>query len=235
MNEGAEGAGIPAVRVLPTRTGYDLWAQVYDEEDNPLIALEEAHVDRLLGDVKGKRILDVGCGTGRHAARLAQRGAEVTGVDFSGGMLARAREKAGMTGVALVEHDLSERLPFEPGCFDCVACCLVLDHVGFVSELFSEMQRVCACGGRVVVSAMHPAMNLLGVQARFRDPTTGVEMRPESVENCVSDYVMGAVRAGLVIEEIAEHVVDGDLCARSERARKYEGWPLLVTMGLLKK
>src|SRR5213075_671083 len=66
--------------VLPTREGYDRWAEIYDGDGNPLIALEEPEVDQLLGDVAGLDLVDVGCGTGRHALRLAARGANVTGV-----------------------------------------------------------------------------------------------------------------------------------------------------------
>src|ERR1051325_2796348 len=80
--------------ILPTQEGYDRWAEIYDGEDNPLIALETPEIQRLLGDVSGKRIADVGCGTGRHAVGLARSGASVTALDFSEGMLSRAREKA---------------------------------------------------------------------------------------------------------------------------------------------
>ena len=71
--------------ILSTQEGYDRWAEIYDAEQNPLISLEEPEVDRLLGDVAGLDIVDVGCGTGRHALRLAARGANVVGVDFSDG------------------------------------------------------------------------------------------------------------------------------------------------------
>ncbi|HEY8207703.1 MAG TPA: methyltransferase domain-containing protein, partial [Myxococcaceae bacterium] len=74
---------------MDTRYGYDLWAGTYDDGSGSLRALEEPEVDRLVGPVEGLRVLDAGCGTGRHAVRLAGRGAVVTGVDFSSGMLAR--------------------------------------------------------------------------------------------------------------------------------------------------
>ena len=48
-----------------------------------------------LGDVRGRRVLDLGCGTGRHAIPLAAAGAVVTAVDFSEQMLAAARRKPG--------------------------------------------------------------------------------------------------------------------------------------------
>ena len=69
--------------VLPTKEGYDRWSEIYEEDGNPLIVLEEPHVERMLGNVTRLSILDVGCGTGRHSIRLAQRGGKVTGLDFS--------------------------------------------------------------------------------------------------------------------------------------------------------
>ncbi|MCI0366584.1 MAG: hypothetical protein L0219_22195, partial [Phycisphaerales bacterium] len=59
---------------IETAEGYDRWARIYDEEENPLVQLEEPLVDQLMGDVRGLRVADIGCGTGRHAVRLAARG-----------------------------------------------------------------------------------------------------------------------------------------------------------------
>ena len=93
---------------MPTREGYDRWAEIYDAEQNWLIYLEEPEVERLMGDVAGLDIVDVGCGTGRHAVRLAERGASVVGVDFSTGMLSRARTKPGAEKVRWIVHDLGD-------------------------------------------------------------------------------------------------------------------------------
>ena len=79
---------------------------------------------------------------------------------------------------------------------------------------------------------MHPAMMLRGVQARFRDPRTGQEVRPQSRPHQIADYVMAATRAGLVLLDISEYSVDEALAARSPRGRKYLGWPLLLTLKL---
>jgi malonyl-CoA O-methyltransferase len=220
-------------RLLPTREGYDLWASVYDTEGNPLIALEEPWVDRLLGDVRGLAVLDVGCGTGRHAIRLAAAGATVEALDFSPEMLARARRKAGAAAVAFRAHDLAEPLPFPAGAFDRVVCGLVVDHIADLAGLFREMGRVCRATGCVVVSVMHPAMMLRGVQARFRDPRDGGEVRPASYPHQLSDYVMAAARAGLAFDHLGEHAADDALAARLERARRYVGWPMLFLMRLL--
>src|SRR5262245_31904844 len=213
-------------RVLPTREGYDLWAEVYDTDGNPLVLLEEPHVARLLGDVRGLAVLDVACGTGRHTVRLAEAGADVIGVDFSEGMLAKARQKAG-TAARFIHHDVATRLPFEAETFDRVLCCLALDHVKDLFAFFSELGRVCRPTGFVVTSVMHPAMMLKGVQARLHDWSTGLEIRPESSAHQISDYVTAAVGAGLELDEISEHACDASLGEQAPRAERYVGWPML--------
>jgi malonyl-CoA O-methyltransferase len=222
--------------VLPTREGYDRWSEIYDDEDNALIALEEPRVAELLGDVAGRSIADIGCGTGRHGLRLAAAGAKVTALDFSTGMISKALAKRDIghcnESLDFVCADLAKRLPLRDGAFDCVLCCLVLDHVEHPRFLFGELRRICKIGGLIIVSVMHPAMMLRGVQARFTDPATGAQTYPQSAPNQISDYVMAALRADLRFEVMSEHAVDAALAARMVRAQRYEGWPMLLMMAL---
>jgi len=222
----------PVADQLPTREGYDRWSVDYDRDGNPLIAMEEPEVARLVGPVAGLTVADVGCGTGRHALRMAAAGAQVTALDFSEGMLARAREKAGAEAVQFVRHDLHQPLPLEAAAFDRVLSCLVLDHIRTLAPLFAELRRVVRPTGRVVVSVMHPAMNLRGSQARFVDPETGARIHVESEYHVVADYVTAAVGAGLALEHISEHRVPDEIAERYPRAAKYRGWPMLLMLGL---
>ena len=217
---------------LGVKDGYDRWSQLYDVEQNPLVILEEPHVDAWLGDVTGLAIADIGCGTGRHAVRLANRGARVTAVDFSDGMLAKARAKPGAERVTFVEHDLAKPLPLPAAAFDRVVCALVVDHVPALRALFAELGRIAKPGAPIIVSVMHPAMMLKGVQARFSDPATNEKVMPESVAHHICDYVLAATRAGLTIADMSEHSVDDALVARTERAAKYLGWPMLLMFWL---
>lgn len=218
---------------LPTKEGYDRWAEVYDADANPLIELEEARVENLLGSVSDLDVLDVGCGTGRHALRLAAQGARVTAVDFSEGMLEKARRKPGAERVDFRVHDLAQPLPFPPHTFDRIVCGLVLDHVSDLEAFFANIRRVLRPGGSAVVSVMHPAMLLRGESARFSDPTTGAQVYPRSVPNQLSDYVMASSRAGMRIDHISEHTMDPTTAVRSPRAARFVGWPALVLLRLL--
>lgn len=220
---------------LSTQEGYDRWAASYDQEDNPLILLEEQVLGGLLGSPHGfrdKQVVDVGCGTGRRALPLAQAGAQVTALDFSSGMLEKAQRKAEGLPVRFVFHDLNQPLPLPDAAFDLVLNCLVLEHIADVTGLFRELARVCRRDGAVWISVMHPAMVLRGVSARFKNPETGERTYPQSHPQQIADYVMAATGAGLRFEHMSEHAVAADLMERSVSARRYQGWPMLLVMGL---
>ena len=234
MSEPALSAPDRRVVRIPVREGYDRWAEVYDTDGNPLTALEERHIGDLVGDVSGLAVVDVGCGTGRHAVRLAAAGARVTALDFSTRMLEVARTRAGAGRVRFMLHDVTTRLPIDDGAADRVLCCLVLEHVPDLVAVFRELGRICAPPpqGHIVVSAMHPAMMLRGVQARFHDARTGARLQPASFAYQVGHYVTAATAAGLTIERLGEHAVDAALAAAYPRGARYVGWPMLLLMKL---
>lgn len=114
----------------------------------------------LAGDVAGRRILDVGCGAGPLLAALRERGAVVTGVDSSTKMLELARQRLG-DGADLHPADLRSPLPFPDGAFDDVIACLVLHYLEDWTAPLTELRRVLAPGGRLIVAVNHPTVNKL--------------------------------------------------------------------------
>ena len=216
------------------RQGYDKWAGVYDHDLNPMPAIEEPVVQDLAGDVRGLNVLDLGCGTGRHALWLAKAGANVTAIDFSEGMLAEAARKPGAGSIRFQQHDLHEPLPFDDGTFDLIVSGLVLEHLRDLKTIFAEVHGVLKPAARFVVSTMHPAMFLRGSQARFTDPDSGQIISPGSYAHHLSDIIMAALEAGLRLHHITERAPDAAFAARYPRAEKYIDWPMVVVMRLIK-
>lgn len=113
-------------------------------------------LDRLveLGDLSGRRVLDVGCGTGLLARDLSLRGARVWGVEPSEEMLAVARRQAGR-GVGLKRGSV-EALPFKDAWFERAVLRLVL-HLVDRARALPELARVLVPGGRVVIATFDPS------------------------------------------------------------------------------
>ena len=129
---------------------------VADVERSPYLALyEQPALRALLPPVAGRRVLDAGCGAGRHSAWLAGQGAEVVGLDASPEMLARARAR--VPGATFAVADLGEPLALGDGAFDVVIASLVLHYLRDWGPPLRELRRVLRPDGVLVFSTHHPA------------------------------------------------------------------------------
>ncbi|WP_200797525.1 class I SAM-dependent methyltransferase [Streptoalloteichus hindustanus] len=137
---------------------YDSFAEAYSAENET--SLLNAYYERpatleLAGDVRGRRILDAGCGSGPLFQALRERGAAVTGVDASPRMLELARRRLGAEADLRVV-DLADPLPFPDGAFDDVVSSLVLHYLRDWGPTLAELRRVLRTGGRLIASVCHP-------------------------------------------------------------------------------
>jgi SAM-dependent methyltransferase len=158
------------VPLLDAPAGYARWAETYDQPGNPLISVEQPVVWSLLEALPVGDALDVACGTGRHAKRLAELGHRVVGVDGSPEMLDRAR--AALPQVDFRQGELTS-LPVDAARFDLAVCALALEHVGDLERAVLELGRVVRPGGRIVISDLHPVPRMLGGAAYFQDARGG--------------------------------------------------------------
>ncbi|MGN8552968.1 UNVERIFIED_CONTAM: methyltransferase domain-containing protein [Microbacterium sp. SLM126] len=141
---------------------YDAFATSYDAENTSSLLneyYERPAMIALAGDVRGRRILDAGCGAGPLSAALRAEGAIMTGFDGSPAMIELARERLG-DGVPLHVADLSEPLPFDDDAFDDVVASLVFHYLGEWSRPLAEIRRVLRPGGRLILSVNHPLVRV---------------------------------------------------------------------------
>jgi SAM-dependent methyltransferase len=214
------------IQRVSAREGYDRWAMTYDTTSNPVVSMDERCTLIALAPKRGERILDAGCGTGRHFGPLRRAGGEVFGIDFSFGMLRVARHQ--YPHVPLLMADLQKALPFGGNYFDAVLCALVGEHLDHLYRVFREMHRVLRLGGRLVFSVYHPEMAAAGIEANFQD--VDIEFRLGAYRHTVKDYLSAMQSAGFV--DLRQHEWRGDeqLVAAVPQAKKYLNFPVLLIL-----
>ncbi|MCP2336569.1 class I SAM-dependent methyltransferase [Actinomadura rupiterrae] len=167
-----------------------------------------------LGDVAGKRVLELGCGAGQWARSLAAEGASVVGLDLSEAQLAAAAGAMGTDRYSLVQG-AAERLPFADGGFDLVFC----DHGGLSwappDQAVPEVARVLRSGGRLVFNVTSPWFEACYDEEAERVTTTfqrdyfGMNTIAEgdgaiSYQLTYGDWIRVLRGAGLVIDDLIE-------------------------------
>jgi ubiquinone/menaquinone biosynthesis C-methylase UbiE len=160
------------------QAGWERAAPAYARHWDALTARTVPPALERLAVGRGTRLLEVACGTGRAAARALSRGAIVTGVDFSPGMLARARRRA--VGARFLKAD-ADSLPFPDGAFDAVLCNFGLLHFARPEAALDEMARVLVPGGRFAATVWaEPArMRLIGIfRQAVREAATAPDAAP---------------------------------------------------------
>lgn len=134
-------------------------------------------VERLMGDVKGKKLLDAGCGEGYLARHYAKKGAIVTAIDVSKRLIETSEQLSEKDNIKVdfrvdnVCHISSIKTPE----FDIVLSNLVLLNIPCLEDAIEEFHRVLKEGGVLVFSIVHPAFNFYGPgawQMGERDPKT---------------------------------------------------------------
>jgi SAM-dependent methyltransferase len=183
----------------------------YEEQILPLVA-------RHLGSAR--RVLDIGCGEGQVARRVAALGAEVVGVDPTASQVREARVRGRGPTYA---RGRAEALPCRSGAFDAVVLCLALEHVDAFEVAFDEVARVLEPGGRFLLVLCHPFLQAPGSgwvddqaagehywrigaylpeEAETDEVAAGVELR--FFHRPLNRYVHAMGRAGLLIDDMEE-------------------------------
>lgn len=157
-----------------TLGGYDRWSASYDVEPNPLIAATSWVLDRVPLGCADCDVLELGCGTGRNAARAIGEGARsYTGIDGSQGMLQVAMSRYADRRISFGLADLLATWSM-PQQYDFALLVLVLEHLPVLDPLLVSLARAVKPGGRVRIIDLHPERVAAGSYAHFRDGASTV-------------------------------------------------------------
>ena len=142
----------------------DFWNARMGEGNEFHKQLVEPSQLRLLAFVEGKRVLDVACGNGQFARKLAELGATVVGIDAAEGMVrnarARSAPRSGSVEYRVVDAtDEGALLALGERSFDAAVCTMAIMDMASVGPLARALTRLLNPGGRLVFSVMHPCFN----------------------------------------------------------------------------
>lgn len=143
--------------------GFDLWADGYDrsvdisDEDNtyPFAGYKKvlAYIYDSIRKGQGKRVLDIGFGTGILAGKLYENGYDITGIDFSGRMIQIAQEK--MPSARLIQHDFSFGLPKDlaDSKYDAIICTYAIHHLDDAGKVkfLKELRTHLNIAGKIII------------------------------------------------------------------------------------
>ena len=189
---------------MTIRDAYTRWSVTYDTDRNLTRDLDQIATQQTLGSHTYATILELGCGTGKNTALLADLGQQVIALDFSEGMIAQARAKLNADNVRFSLADLTRRWPVADHSVDLVVCNLVLEHIENLTFIFAEADRILAQGGQFFISELHPFKQYQGAKATF-----GGEQIPAFVHH-VSEFVNTAQIDGFALTTFREWWHDED-------------------------
>lgn len=245
----------------------DGWAQLMSTGNGPAqsreLVLDAAHWS-LLGDIAGKRVLDAGCGEGRFARQLAERGAIVTAFDLSERMIANARKHEAETPLAIeyLIADMTDLSRFGDGSFDAVISYLsIIDVEDYVSAT-NEIARALRPDGQFSFSIVHPCFAPPGAtwepRVRGTIPIFDKDKLYKKIDNYfparelrfkmwptapaetinyhrpLEDYAHTCRDAGFLIRDIAEPVPTDEVVTQRDYMREFLRAPYFMIFDCVK-
>lgn len=192
---------------MNARQAYDTWAAHYDTNHNRTRDLEGQALRQTLAGIAFGSCLEIGCGTGKNTEWLIGRAKQLTAVDLSGEMLAKAKEKITSKRVQFKQADITENWDFRDGLYDLVTFSLVLEHIENLGFAFGKAAESLNPGGYVYIGELHPFKQYSGSKAWF--DTEAGQQTVECFNHHVSEFVQAAKKHGLSLVDLNEFF-DGD-------------------------
>ena len=187
---------------MNVQKAYDLWSANYDADRNLTRDLDRVVTEKTLAGLRINSVLEIGCGTGKNTPLLARIGERVTAVDFSAGMIAKAKSKVPAQNVVFQEADITQPWSFANASQDLITCNLILEHIANLDFVFAEASRSLVLGGSLFISELHPFKQYLGSQAQFQQGEAVTLIL--AFTHHTSDFLDAAQNNGLALVQLRE-------------------------------
>lgn len=174
----------------------------------------------LAGEVRGRRVLDAGCGPGRHSKRLLDKGASVTGIDISPEMVNIARRYC--DGRADIFQADFERVKFKRASFDLIVASLSLMYSKEVAPVFRNFRRWLKPQGRCIFSIYHPVRFFQKTPDFNFSKTRKLWIHLEGCDVTVFNYYHPMEK---YFNALREHRFEVLSFIEPVLSRRYKGWP----------
>jgi ubiquinone/menaquinone biosynthesis C-methylase UbiE len=174
----------------------------------------------LVGEVQGQRVLDAGCGPGRHSRKLIEKGASVTGIDVSREMIAIAREYCGNKGKFFTAN--FEQARFKRASFDLIIASLSLMYSKDLNPVIRNFSRWLKPSGRLVFSIYHPVRFYQKIADFDFSKRRKVWIHLQGCDVTVFNYYHPLES---YFARLHEHGFDVQRVIEPVLSRRYKGWP----------
>ena len=193
---------------MSIQSAYNTWAATYDAVLNKTRDAEAAAIRQVLADVPFADAIEIGCGTGKNTAWLAEKAAHLIAVDFSAEMLSQAQRKIKRSNIRFQQADITKEWTFVNIQTELIACSLILEHIQNLNFVFQQAFQALKPGGFLYVGELHPFKQYQGSKARFENGSGIVEL--ECFIHHVSEYMAIAKNHGFQCAELREWFDDKD-------------------------
>jgi len=193
---------------------YNQWSEDYDSDENLTRDLDETITKAILGTYSFNSMLEIGCGTGKNTNFFATISNHVLSMDFSEGMLEKAKRNIDNPHVSFTQTDLTEDWPTKSDGYELASCNLVLEHIEDLNHIFEEAYRSLKIDGLFFISELHPFRQYTGTQANFNKDGV-IERIPAYIHN-VSEYLKLGKSVGFELLKMDEwkHEYDNKIYPR---------------------
>ncbi len=188
---------------------YDTYGEYFArlEENNPNRKKLTEILYSMMGDVKGKKILDAGCGIGNDCKMLSEYGAKVVGIDVSQKMTELAKKRCENYNIEFYLKDM-EKTEFPNEEFDIIVSAFSILYKENLNDVLKEFKRISKRNGELYIAVSHPIRKMIKYTNNYFE--TGKhwqshgEMRLFNYYRTMEEYVNSLASEGFSIKEIRE-------------------------------